>query len=123
MMTQCASSYGAHLSRFLRVNGTTGWTEMSPAFSYSGLKLRGSTLVDGREVTMEPSIKEVDQFTREIDHMSACILSGTQPHTGGPEGLQDMKLIAAIYRAAETGRAVALEPPPGPTRGPEPRSI
>ncbi len=122
LMTQCAASYGAHLSRFMRVNGTTGWTEMSPAFSYTGLRLRGSALVDGRETAFEPAIKEVDQFTREIDHMSTCVLTGTQPHTGGAEGLQDMKLIAAIYHAAETGRAVALEQPAGPTRGPEPQS-
>ena len=122
LMTQCASSYGAHLSRFLRVNGTTGWTEMSPAFSYTGLKLRGSSLVDGHETAFEPTIREVDQFTGEIDHMSACIATGTQPHTGGAEGLQDMKLIAAIYSAAETGRKVALEQPAVPTRGPEPQA-
>ena len=120
LMAQCSTSYGAHLSRFLRVNGTTGWAEMDPAFSYSGLKLRGSSLVDGVETAFEPNIHEADQFTKEIDHMSACVATGTPPHTGGAEGLQDMKIIAAMYRAAETGRAVRLDPPPAPTRGPEP---
>ena len=118
LMAQCSTSYGAHLSRFLRVNGTTGWAEMDPAFSYGGLKLRGSSLVDGVETAFEPAIREADQFMKEIDHMSACIATGTQPHTGGAEGLQDMRIIAAIYRAAETGRPVALEQPKGPTRGP-----
>ena len=118
LLAQCSTSYGAHLSRFLRVNGTTGWAEMSPAFSYSGIKLKGSSLVDGVETAFEPNIHEADQFTKEIDHMSACIATGTQPHTGGAEGLQDMRIIAAIYRAAETGGTVKIEAPTGPTRGP-----
>ncbi len=118
LMAQCSSSYGAHLSRFLRVNGSKGWAEMSPAFSYGGLKLKGSSLVDGHETAFEPSIREVDQFMREIDHMSACIATGTPPHTGGAEGLQDQKIITAIYRAAETGRTVAIEQPKQPTRAP-----
>lgn len=91
---------------------------MSPAFSYTGLKLRGSSLVDGAESAFEPNIREADQFMREIDHMSACIATGTQPHTGGAEGLQDMNIVAAIYSAAKTGRPVALALPKGPTRGP-----
>ena len=122
LMAQCATSYGAHLSRFLRVNGTHGWAEMSPAFSYNGLKLRGSSLVDGVETVFEPHVREADQFTREIDHMSSCIATGTPPHTGGAEGLQDMRIIASIYRAAETGRPVAIAPPSMPTRGPAPEA-
>ena len=120
LMAQCATSYGAHLSRFLRVNGVRGWAEMDPAFSYNGLKLRGSSLVDGVETAFEPNIREADQFMKEIDHMSACIATGTQPHTGGAEGLQDMTLIAAIYRAAESGRVVKVAQPTAPTRGPAP---
>ena len=118
LLAQCSTSYGAHLSRFLRVNGTTGWVEMSPAFSYTGLKLKGSSLVDGIETAFEPNIPEADQFMKEIDHMSACIATGTQPHTGGAEGLQDMRIIAAIYRAAESGATVKIAAPTGPTRGP-----
>ncbi len=120
LLAQCATSYGAHLSRFVRVNGTTGWAELSPAFSYRGLRLRGSRLVDGVETAFEPSIGEADQFALEIDHMSACVIGGFEPHTGGAEGLQDQRIIEAIYRAAETGRAIAIDPPSGPTRGPEP---
>ena len=118
LMAQCSSSYGAHLSRFLRVNGSSGWAEMSPAFSYGGLRLRGSSLVDGQETAFEPGIREADQFMREIDHMSACVATGTQPHTGGAEGLQDMRIIEAVYRAAGSGRAVSIEQPRSPARQP-----
>ncbi len=120
LLAQCAASYGAHLSRFLRVNGTTGWAEIAPAFSYHGLKLRGSRLVDDVETAFEPSCGDADQFALEIDHMSACVRSGVEPHTGGDEGLQDQRIIEAIYRAADTGRTVALDQPLRATRGPLP---
>jgi predicted dehydrogenase len=120
LLAQCATSYGAHLSRFVRVNGPLGWAELSPAFSYHGLRLRGSRLVDGVETTFESNIEEADQFALEIDHMAACVLSGAQPHTGGAEGLQDQRIIDAIYRAAETGSTERLDVPAAPTRGPPP---
>ncbi len=120
LLAQCATSYGAHLSRFVRVNGTLGWAEMAPAFSYHGLRLRGSRLVDGIETAFEPSIADADQFALEIDHMSACVRSGIEPHTGGEEGLQDQRVIEAIYEAARSGGTVALDLPLRATRGPMP---
>jgi len=56
----------------------------------------------------------------ELDHLADCVLKRRQPHTPGEEGLQDMKLIAAIYEAAASGTTVKLAPVPGvdPFRGP-----
>jgi predicted dehydrogenase len=116
----CMASYAGHESRFFRVQGPQGWAEMSPAFSYNGLRLRHGNLVEGRNATTEVSIDPVDQFAREIDHMSQCVINDKVPHTPGEEGLQDQRIIEAIYESARTGRAVKIGKPPGPTRGSEP---
>ena len=52
--------------------------------------------------------------------MAQCVRGNRQPHTPGEEGLQDQRLMEAIYESARTGRVVKVTPPPAPTRGPEP---
>ncbi|WP_250454883.1 Gfo/Idh/MocA family oxidoreductase [Caballeronia sp. ATUFL_M2_KS44] len=116
----CASSYGNHESRFFRVQGAKAWAEMNPAFGYNGLRLRKGMLVEEKNAATEITIDPVDQFAREIDHMALCVVRNRTPHTPGEEGLQDQRIIEAIYESARTGRVVKLSPPPGPTRGPMP---
>jgi predicted dehydrogenase len=53
-----------------------------------------------------------------MDHMASCVTNNQQPHTPGEEGLQDMRIVEAIYKSAATGRSVKLAPPAGSTRGP-----
>ena len=118
-IASCSSGYGAHKTQFLRLEGDKAWVELSPAFAYSGLKLRHQTLVGEKNVTMEPSIEEVDQFATEMDHFSQCIQQNLPPHTPGEEGLQDQRITDAIYESARTGRAVKIAAPAKATRGPE----
>ena len=117
LQASCVSGYAGHRSQMLRLEGSDAWAELSPAFGYTGLKLRTAKLMDGKDVTMEPSIEAKDQFAAEMDHMALCVLDNFQPHTGGEEGLQDQRLIEAIYESAHTGRAVKVPPPSKPTRG------
>jgi len=116
----CTTSYDAHKSQTLRLEGTDAWAELSPAFAYHGNKLRVSQLEDGKEVVIEPQVEEKDQFALEMDHFSSCILEGKEPHTPGEEGLQDHRIMEAIYEAARTGRTVDVAGLSGKTRGPEP---
>ncbi|SDV46246.1 Gfo/Idh/MocA family protein [Chitinasiproducens palmae] len=116
----CVSNYASHDSRFLRLQGPNGWVELNPAFAYNGLKLRHSRLQDKHNTVTDIEFPPANQFALEIDHMSLCVMQDRTPHTPGEEGLQDQRIMEAIYRSAETGRAVRLSPPPGPTRGPEP---
>ena len=76
--------------------------------------------MDEHNTILEPTIEAKDQFAAEMDHMASCVLENKQPHTPGEEGLQDHRLIEAIYESARTGRAVKVSPPTSPTRGPEP---
>lgn len=63
-----------------------------------------------------------DRFALELDHMAECVRSSRRPHTPGEEGLQDLRIIAALYQAAQSGRTVMLQPQPkaDSLRGPPP---
>ncbi|MGI4850263.1 MAG: Gfo/Idh/MocA family protein [Janthinobacterium lividum] len=121
LVATATSSYNVHTSKFLRVQGPTGWAELSPAFSYSGIKLAVSRVVDKHEVKENIDIDSSDQFARMMDHMADCVRNNRKPHTPGEEGLQDQRIVEAIYRSAREGRTVKLSQPSAPTRGPEPQ--
>ncbi|SAL74915.1 Gfo/Idh/MocA family protein [Caballeronia telluris] len=116
----CMSSYASHESRFFRLQGSQGWVEMDPAFGYNGLRMRHGMLVDGKSATTELQIDPQDQFAREIDHMSVCVKNDITPHTPGEEGLQDQRIMEAIYESARTGRVVKIARLAASTRGPDP---
>jgi predicted dehydrogenase len=115
----CNASYDCHRSQFFRLECSDGWMEMNPAYAYTGLRLRHGRVLDGTDIVTDIGIEAKDQFALELDHMAQCVLEDRQPHTGGAEGLQDMKIIAALYESARTGARVRLAPP-AKTRGPEP---
>ena len=121
LIATSVTGYGAHRSQFLRVEGEKAWAELSPAFAYTGIKLKTNRTEDGHNVLSEPSIEEKDQFALEMDHMALCVQQNLQPHTPGEEGLQDQRIIDAIYDSARSGKAVKIAPPPAPTRGPDPQ--
>jgi predicted dehydrogenase len=116
----CMASYGSHESRFFRLQGSQGWAEMNPAFGYNALSMRHGMRVDGKNATTEITVDPTNQFAHEIDHMSQCVLSDTRPHTPGEEGLQDQRVVEAIYKSARTGRPVQIAPPVTSTRGADP---
>ena len=114
------SAYNAHKSQFLRLEGEQCWAELNPAFAYHGIKLKYARYEAPHELAIEPELEEKDQFAAEMDHFSLCVQQNLKPHTPGEEGLQDQRITDAIYESARTGRAVKIQPPSGPTRGPEP---
>ena len=133
MVATLTTAYDVHHSSFLRMEGTEAMAEMDPAFGYHGARLRFSKLGDAdsfglpgtsgtpqqrKDVTIEPDLPDKDQFALEMDHFSQCVLNNRQPRTPGEEGLQDQRVMDAIYKSAATGKAVRIPPPPGPTRGP-----
>lgn len=122
VVAACGSFYSAHESRRLRVHGETGWIDMDPAFSYQGLRIRMAKAHGRADHVTEIRLPEPDQFALEIDHMARCAALGERPHTPGQEGLQDQRIMEAIYRAAREGGSVDLPRVPGrdSTRGPVP---
>lgn len=120
LVASCSSGFAAHRSSFARMEGAESWVQLSPSFGYSGLKLQYNKLLEGHGTDFQPSINEKDQFALEMDHMALCVMRNQQPHTPGEEGLQDIKIIEAIYESARSKRPVTLSPPLAPIRGQEP---
>ncbi|WP_138501819.1 Gfo/Idh/MocA family protein [Nostoc sp. PA-18-2419] len=124
----CSTSYGFHEARRFRVFGSDAWGQLDPGFSYNGLRMmisRKSPTNSMAENISEVRIGEKNQFALEMDHMADCVIQNKQPHTPGEEGLQDQKLIALIYEAAQTGKTITLPRVSGldTTRGPAPRML
>ena len=51
-----------------------------------------------------------DQFAPELLYFSDCILNDREPEPSGEEGLQDVRIVQALYESAQTGRPVAIPP-------------
>jgi predicted dehydrogenase len=120
-IASCSTSYASHKSQMFRLNGSDAWAEMNPAYAYKGVKLKISRVVDGKAQATDSGIEEKNQFAAELDHFAGCIQQDKDVHTPGEEGLQDQRIMAAIYESARTRRPVKLTPPAGPTRGPAPQ--
>ena len=123
VQTSCATSYGHHDDKSYRVLADTGWIKMDPAFPYKGLKLETSQAQGEVNQIIEHSISDKDHFATEMDHFSECILDNKIPFTPGEEGLQDQKIMEAIYQSAKDGKPVKLETitKKDAFRGPEPK--
>ena len=90
-----------------RIVGTKGQLHVDPAYEYAeGLSYE--LTVNGK-VTRK-SIGKRDQFAPELLYFSDCILENRDPEPSGEEGMQDVRIIEALYESAETGKAVGLPP-------------
>lgn len=107
-LVNSSTGYDYHQSKRYRVAMQTAWAEMSPAYAYEGLKLKFSENKDGEENTTEIKLKNQNQFAAEIDHFADCIMNDKLPFTPGEEGLQDQRIMDAIYEAAKSGKTVKL---------------
>lgn len=118
VLANCSASYSGHQTKSLRLLGDKGWVDLDPAFSYEGLRMR----VGRKDEIAERQMQVPNQFASEMDHMASCVLEDKRPHTPGEEGLQDQKLMAALYDAMTNGRVVKLPPVEGKDvfRGPIP---
>jgi len=90
-----------------RIVGTKGQIRVDPAYEYAeGLSCE--LTIDGK--TTRKKIGKRDQFAAELLYFSDCILRDRNPEPSGEEGLQDVRIVTALYESAETGKAVQLPP-------------
>ena len=109
LRAMCGTSYSHHQSRNYRVYAERAFFGMDPAFAYGGLQMYRSYAQDELEIYETPKRSPKNQFALEIDHMSDCVLTDKKPFTPGEEGLQDMKIIEAIYVSARENRPIQLK--------------
>jgi predicted dehydrogenase len=100
-------SFGAADVSSYQVVGSKGDLLMDPAYEYAA-ELKQRVTIDGR--TRERTFPKRDQFAPELVSFSECILTGAAPEPSGWEGLADVRVIRALYRSADTGQPVTLEP-------------
>ncbi|CCH56919.1 oxidoreductase domain protein [Fibrisoma limi BUZ 3] len=96
------TSYTAGVER-LYASCQNGWFELSPAFGYGPLKGRTSKGPIDQPVVNHQAV--------HMDGVCKDLIDGKQlpNHITGEEGLRDVRLLQAIYRAAETGRKIELK--------------
>lgn len=110
VVANCATIYNAHSSRHLRVICERAWMEVDPAYAYEGQQFTLSYVAEGKGRKENVKLSAHNQFTAEIDHFSECILEDKTPYTPGEEGLQDQRIMEAIYQSSREGRPVKLSP-------------
>lgn len=101
------TSFNASDVAAYRIVGTKGHLHADPAYEYAeGLEY--TLTIDGKRRTK--SVGKRDQFAPELLYFSNCILNDTQPEPSGEEGLQDVRIVEALYQSARRQRPVAIRP-------------
>jgi glucose-fructose oxidoreductase len=101
------TSFNAADAGFYQIVGTKGQISVDPGYEYAA-SLEYEWTAGGR--TTRKRIGKRDQFAPELLYFSDCIRNNRQPEPSGEEGLQDVRIVEALYRSAETGKAVSIPP-------------
>jgi len=101
------TSFNASDVAAYRIVGTKGDLHADPAYEYAeGLEY--SLTIDGK--TTKKAVGKRDQFAPELLYFSDCVLKDREPEPSGVEGMQDVRIVQALYKSAESGKPVALRP-------------
>ena len=93
---------------FIQVHGEKGWASLSPAYTFEDdRRLTGK--VAGKSISEE--FKAMDEFVLELDAFAGCIRENRRPEPDGIQGMRDLVIMEAIYRAAKSGRPVPIRYP------------
>lgn len=99
-VAECATSYGRSMNR-LRAECERGWYELSPFQSYNGVQGR---LSDGTRLPASPD----NQQARQMDNDALAILNNSPVLVPGEEGMRDITILEAIFKAAKEGKSITL---------------
>jgi glucose-fructose oxidoreductase len=100
-----------------RIVGTKGQLHVDPAYEYAE-GLAYELTVNGK--TTRKRIGRRDQFAPELLYFSDCLLQDRRPEPSGHEGLQDVRIVQALYESSQTGKAIQI-PPYEPSKRPDRR--
>jgi predicted dehydrogenase len=99
IIADCSSSY-SKAENYLKVEAENGWFELSPAYSYNGIK--------GKSPGGSITFSEINQQAAQMDDFALAILKNRPTPVPGEMGRQDMKIIQAIYLSMETGERIEI---------------
>ena len=106
VLASCSSSYSTGLNRFV-AHCTKGSAMVDPALSYHGVKFS----LQAGKTEKKPDLPDIFQFAAEMDGLCESIRANTPSRAPGEEGLKDVLIMEAIYKAAESGQAIRLDAP------------
>lgn len=102
-----SASWRYHLQNRLQVGFAGAWLQLDPATPGIGERMRiglgGPTRIE------EPAFTPVDQLPRMYDAFADACLGRAEVPVPASEGLDDLRMMEAIQRAAREGRPVALD--------------
>jgi predicted dehydrogenase len=99
IVAECKTSYSESMS-LLRAESEKGWFEISPAYSYGGIK--------GETSEGKMQFEEVAQQALQMDDFAQAIKSKRATPVPGEMGKQDVKILQSIYQAMKTGERVEI---------------
>jgi predicted dehydrogenase len=98
LILQGTAAYSSAFSSFVHVHGEKGWAALSPAFAFEEER-RLSGKIGGQ--WFENTFAPIDEFALELDAFTKCIRERRKPEPDGAQGLRDLIIIDAIYKAAK----------------------
>jgi predicted dehydrogenase len=99
------TSFNASDVAAYRIVGTRGDLHADPAYEYAeGLEF--NLTVDGKSTRKK--VGKRDQFAPQLLYFSDCIIKDRAPEPSGEEGLQDVRIVQALYQSARIGKPVKL---------------
>lgn len=84
----------------LKLTSEKEWFELQSAFSYGGIR--------GLTNKGKLDILPVNQQALQMDGFSRCIINGLPSDAEGKEGLNDLRVIEALYMSVATGKKVEV---------------
>lgn len=100
-VSNSTSSYNCQFDRFFS-SADDGFFELNPALGYGPYK--------GKSSKGELNFPAINQQAVQCDEIAKVLLANQQlpKHITGEEGIQDMKILEAIYTAARTGKKIYI---------------
>ena len=98
-LAACHTSFGINMN-YLQVNYEKGWLKMEPFSAYSGNTGSYSNGI------IDFPLKS--QQAKQLDEDCMALINSTQLIAPGEEGLRDIKVVEAIYKAAQNGGTVKI---------------
>ena len=99
IIAECSCTYSKK-ENFFRAEAENGWFELSPAYSFTGIK--------GRTSEGEMKFPQVAQQALQMDGFAEAIVNNTADRVPGEMGREDVKILQAIYKAMRTGQRIEI---------------
>jgi glucose-fructose oxidoreductase len=98
------TSFGEEPLSTFTLFGEDGYIRLTNAFSLAPMTMQVVRTGRVEELTFDAG----DPYSAEFTYFAECIQKDRPPEPSGIDGLQDVRIVEAIYRSARDGRPVTL---------------